>query len=110
MTTISVQRGKSDVQGPPQLANLVETTLVNEMMLVSFAFFDPARAMAESSAPDAPAIVEANAFSQIAVPRTAFAQWLVQVVEMVSKLGDRDTFQWQEIDRIVTESRNKPLP
>ncbi len=49
----------------------------------------------------APPTVTARVFSQVAMPRSVFAQWLKGALSLIGKLDDKETFGWSEIRKVV---------
>jgi hypothetical protein len=105
MPIFQVNKVKAGFTAPPRVSNFVSTNLANDLMVLTFAFIDPSKFSAPPGTPDNATIeIEADAFEQLALPRSAFAGWLTQAIRLVSGLGDRDTFGWSEIVRVVSES------
>ena len=105
MPVIQVSGVVSDFQSPPRVANFVQTTVANDLMVLTFAFIDPSK-VPNAGGSDT-VTVEAKAFDQIAIPRSAFAGWLAQAVAMISGLPDRTSLGWDEIAKVVADAAAK---
>lgn len=90
---------------PAPVATVAVTSLVNELVVLSFAYYDPLLARA---GPDGQLKVDAEVFSQIALPRSTCAHWLEQTLTMVKGLNDRDTLGWDRVVSLVTDTGEKP--
>lgn len=105
MAIFQVSKVKAEFPSPPRIANFVNTAVANDLMVLTFAFVDPSQF--PTVGPDDVIQLEAKGFEQVALPRSAFAGWLAQVVTLVSGLGDRETLGWNEITKVVTEANAK---
>lgn len=85
---------------PPVTANAAGTSLVHDLVVLSFGYFNPL-----TVPPPVKGVVTASApvFQQIAMPRSSFAGWLRSTLTLIAGAKDRDAYGWAEIQKALAE-------
>lgn len=96
---------KSSGDNPPSTANAASTSVLNEMMILSFGYFDPLK-MGESkvtnkASTEGPLEVEAPVFVQAALPRSVFIAWMTSTLRMMGDQKDRENMGWSEVLAVI---------
>lgn len=84
-------------------SNAAGVTFVNDLVILSFGFYDPMFPENVSSGP--PPVVKAPVVARVTLPRTAFAAMLKSTMGMLKPLSDRATFGWDEIAKLFDDGK-----
>lgn len=76
--------------------------MINELVILTFGYFHPGQ-LKPPAAEEQPTTAEVTPFAQIAMPRSVFGPWLQSVVSILKGLPDRESFGWNEIERMFKD-------
>jgi hypothetical protein len=103
---VALTFSKSGSREPPKAANFVATSVLGELVILSFGYADPLTLQA--SVEGKPVLAEAPIFAQVALPRSVYAQSLRDSLLLIKQLPDRDTFFWQQLKAVFADTGAKP--
>jgi hypothetical protein len=103
---VALTFSKSGSREPPKAANFVATSVLGELVILSFGYADPLTLQA--SVEGKTILAEAPIFAQVAIPRTVYAQTLVQTLSLIKQLPDRDTFLWPQLKAVFDDVGGSP--
>lgn len=96
---IVVTLAANPASGPPTMATAVATSIVNELVVLSFAYYDP---LTLQSSDAGRATATAKVFSQVGIPRSVCAQWLEQTLSVIKGMPDRETLGWSRLVQVFS--------
>jgi len=107
LLAVSLAGGESSEA--PRTSNAAGFHVLNELVVLTFGYFDPLK-IKSPAAEGQPATAEARPFTQIAMPRSAFASLLKAIVGSVKGLPERDTFGWRDLVDICSDKASEGEP
>lgn len=87
---LSLQLVAGDPTLAAKLASMMAANTINEIVILSFGHYDP-------MAPVKEGVASAPVFSQIAIGRTAFSQFVGAAIRMLNATPDKEVFGWKEV-------------
>lgn len=99
--TLRIHLESDESNEPAELALAATSHVLNEEIIVLlFGTFDPLT-IQPSADEGSPATAVAHPFARIAMPRSTFATWLIETIQMIGGLPEKDQFGWQKLVEIV---------
>ena len=99
----------SEVSTPPATSNIAVSTILPDMVLVSFGYFDPMQMKAETSGG---VTAQGRVFQQIALTRDAFTTWLRGTLLLMATMPPdiRGAYGYEEWAKILAAGARPEQP